>query len=178
MPTTTPRPRLPPALKLPPQPPSERPLCGLATTRAAPLARPPVRLQNTGVEGRGGGGGLCIFVLVCSSGPSVATVLSRDARAGPAHQARVPWPLSVRARSGLCIRIQMNTKLYSYKRASLINIWTISGGRDASGLPRQPIRAAGELGGTRGDELVSGINNRVLIQIYYKSYVGCWSRTD
>ena len=98
---------------------------------------------------------------VCSSYPSVSSALSFDVRAGPAHQARVSWPLSVRTRSGFCIRLQMNTKRYSYNSASLINIGTISGVGDTSGLPRQPIRIAGELGGIRGDELVSGINNRV-----------------
>ena len=55
----------------------------------------------------------------------------------------------------------MNTKRYSYNCASLINIGTISGVGDTSGLPRQPIRVAGELGGTRGDELVSGINDPI-----------------
>ena len=34
----------------------------------------------------------------------------------------------------------------------------------------QPIRVAGELGRTRGDELVSGINNRVLIQMNTNEY--------
>ena len=42
---------------------------------------------------------------------------------------------------------------------------------DASYLPRQPIRPAGELAGRCGDELVISINDRDLLQsitIYYK----------
>ena len=42
-------------------------------------------------------------------------------------------------------------------------------------MPRQPIRPTGELAGRRGDELVIGIHDRVLIQIntnYYKTHAG------
>ena len=44
---------------------------------------------------------------------------------------------------------------------------------EASYLPRQPIRPAGEHTGRRGDELVISINDRVLLQtitIYYKRH--------
>ena len=73
--------------------------------------------------------------------------------------------------------IQSNTTLYTYKRASLINIWTRSVGRDASDLPRQSIRATGELAGTRGDELVACINDRVLIQIELQITTNAFNRS-
>ena len=67
----------------------------------------------------------------------------------------------------------MITIFYSYKRASLINMGTKSDACEASYLPRQPIRPAGELTGRRGDELVISINDRDLLQsitIYYKRH--------
>ena len=66
--------------------------------------------------------------------------------------------------------IQINTQRYSYNCASLINIGIRSGVGDTSGLPRQPIRPTGELAGRRGDELVIGINDRILIQNNTKQY--------
>ena len=130
-----------------------------AAVRAAP--KPPRAASRAAlsygpfsiVVGCGGGwGGAMCSCFVCSSCPSVASELSFDVRAGT----RFPF----------CIAIQTNTKIYSYNCASLINIGTKSGVGDSSGLPRQPIRPTGELAGRRGDELVVGINDRILIQNY------------
>ena len=105
----------------------------------------------------GGSVGSCFL---CSSGPSVASELSFDVLAGPAHQALSVRSACVRTRFPVCNILQSITKLYSYNRASLINIETRSGAGDTSGLPRQPIHPTGELAGRRGDELVISINDR------------------
>ena len=65
----------------------------------------------------------------------------------------------------------MYYNFYGVKRVSLINTGISSDVGDVSDLPRQPIRPTGELGGTRGDQLLSGIRDPDLLQsitMYYK----------